>query len=143
MHSRRAMMTGAAGLMVATAGCTDLLGGGSTALLDLTASNQTSEQDLAVRFVIQDGDETIYNQEYEIEITDEEPELTLEGIIEAEDGVELTLRVVLTDHDYEETETFTIDCPTDTQEDGVTVNDNLFVAIAETDEIDISHSGCA
>lgn len=136
-------MTGAAGLMVATAGCTDLLGGGSTALLDLTASNQTSEQDLAVRFVIQDGDETIYNQEYEIEITDEEPELTLEGIIEAEDGVELTLRVVLTDHDYEETETFTIDCPTDTQEDGVTVNDNLFVAIAETDEIDISHSGCA
>jgi len=129
--------------MVATAGCTDLLGGGSTALLDLTASNQTSEQDLAVRFVIQDGDETIYNQEYEIEITDEEPELTLEGIIEAEDGVELTLRVVLTDHDYEETETFTIDCPTDTQEDGVTVNDNLFVAIAETDEIDISHSGCA
>jgi len=129
--------------MVATAGCTDLLGGGSTALLDLTASNQTSEEDLMVRFVIQDGDETIYNEEFEIEITDEEPELTLEGIIEAEDGVELTLRVVLTDHDYEEVETFTIDCPAEAQEDGVTVNDNLFVGIAATDDIDISHNGCA
>ena len=137
-------MTGAVGLMAATAGCTDMLGGGSTALLDLTVSNQTSDDELTTRIVIQNDDETIFNEEYELEPTaEDEPSLALEGFIEAEDGVELTLRVLLPDHDAEEVSTFTVDCPAETQEEGVTVNDRLFVGITDTDEIDISHSGCA
>jgi len=144
MYSRRAMMTGAVGLMAATAGCTDMLGGDESVLLDLTASNQTSEEDLEARFVIQDDDgETVYNEVHELEVVDDEPSLTLEGFIEAQDGAELTLRVLLDEHDFEEVETFSIDCPADVREDGVTVNDNLFVGIAELDQIDISHNGCA
>ncbi len=143
MHSRRAMMTGAAGLMVAVAGCTDALGGGDDVLLDLTASNQTAEADLPVRIVIQDDGETIFNEEYELETTEDEPSMALEGIIAAPDGRELTLRVVLPEHDHEEVETFTIDCPEDAREGGVTVNDSLFVGIPDTDQVDISHNGCA
>lgn len=143
MQSRRALMTGAAGLMVAVSGCTDLLGGGNTALLNLTASNQTTEDELTTRIVIQDDGETIFNQEYELEQADEQPSLTLDGIIEAQDGVELTARVLLSDHDHEEVASFTIDCPADVQEGGVTTNDNLFVSITETDAVDISHNGCA
>jgi len=143
MHSRRAMMTGAAGLMVAVAGCTDALGGGEDVLLDLTASNQTAEEDLPVRIVIQDDGDTVFNEEYELEITDDEPSETLEGILTAPDGRELTLTVLLPDHDYEQQETFTIDCPEEVRDDGVTVNDSLFVGVADTDQIDISHNGCA
>jgi len=143
MYSRRAMMTGAAGLMVAVAGCTDALGDGDNPLLDLTASNQTTESELEARFVVQDSDgETIYNEVHELEQVDDEPSLTLEGIIAAEDGVELSLTVVLPEHDYEEESTFSIDCPAEAREGGVTVNDSLFVGIAATDQIDISHNGC-
>lgn len=134
-------MTGATGLIVAMAGCTDALGSESNVLLDLTASNQTTEADLPVRIVIQDDGETIFNEEYELEVADEEPSETLEGIVSAPNGSELTVRVVLSDH--EEVETVTIDCPEEARDGGVTVNDTLFVAITDTDQVDVSHNGCA
>lgn len=129
--------------MVATAGCTDILGDDNDVLLNLTASNQTNDEQ-EVRIVIQDQDEdTIYNEVFDLEVSDDEPSLTLEGIIASQDGVELTARVLLQEHDTEETFTFELDCPADVRESGLTVNDNLFVGIPATDEVDFSHNGCA
>jgi len=143
MHSRRALMAGAVGLTASLAGCTDVIGGGNDVLLDISASNLTDEDQTAQIVIQDDSDEVIYSEEFELEVSDEEISLLLEGVITAPDGTEFNARVMLPDHATEETYSFSLDCPEETAEGGVTSNDRVTIIVRSTDEIDFSHNGCA
>ena len=129
--------------MASVAGCTDIVGGGGNVLLDITASNLTNEEQTAQIVIQDDSDEVIYSEEFDLEVSDEELSLLLEGVVTAPNGSELTARVLLPDHATEESYSFSIDCPEETVEDGVTFNDRVTIVVRSTEEIDFSHSGCS
>jgi len=137
MHSRRALMTGAAGLMAAVAGCTDIVGGENDVLLDIAGDNLTDEE-LTAQIVVEDGGDEIYNEEFDIDVSDDERALLVQDVIEAQDGAELTIRVILPDHATQESNTFTIDC----SEEDPALNDEISFIIRSTDEIEFSYRNC-
>ena len=143
MHSRRALMVGAVGLMASTAGCTDLVGDENNALLDIAVENLADEEQTA-QIVIEDDDgEDVYSDVFDVEVSDDEFSVFLQDVVETQDGAELTARAVLPDHGTNEAYDFTVDCSDETVEDGVVNNDRVAIVIRSSDEIDFSHTGCS